>query len=228
LAVGVAGFIQDDLRLAGWRTPGRKGIGPPPPPSDPARGAANATAGPSRSRARRQTLSIPPGAVVGIIPKFGWLLYEGSDNEELDFTVETEFLYRFPYSSETQVGENRYDESYDHGLDTDGWFAIHRQKRMIRDKAVVYKGLANVFNRLGLEGKACLLKTVCEIAGSPLLYDGLIGELLNIALIPSHTVDGTPDELDEYRQAEQLGSSGRDCRAAFSPCPISLFRQIGA
>ena len=37
--------------------------------------------------------------------------------------------------------------------------------------------------RFGMDGKTCLMKTVCEISSSPLLFDGLVGELLNIALM---------------------------------------------
>ncbi|KAF0304879.1 hypothetical protein FJT64_023386 [Amphibalanus amphitrite] len=180
-------------------------------------------------RRRRQTLAVPEGSVIGVIPKFGWLLYQGEDDEELDFVVETEFLYRFPGSTESEVGETRSDGPfYDSGFDYDAWLAHRRQKRMVRDKNAVYKSVSGIFSRLGLEGKSCLLKTICEITGSPLLHDGLIGELLNMALIPSHTVDGAPDELDEYREAERLGASGRSCQAAFSQCPVSLFKQMHA
>ena len=67
---------------------------------------------------------------------------------ELDFVVETEFLYRFPGDTESEVGETRADSPfYDTGFDYDGWLARHRQKRMVRDKKVVYKSVAGIFSR---------------------------------------------------------------------------------
>ena len=35
----------------------------------------------ARHRVRRQTLAVPEGAVIGIIPKFGWLLYQGEEED---------------------------------------------------------------------------------------------------------------------------------------------------
>lgn len=37
-------------------------------------------------------------------------------------------------------------------------------------------------HRFGVDGKACLLRAVCEVAESPLRDDGLLGEVLNILL----------------------------------------------
>ena len=45
---------------------------------------------------------------------------------------------------------------------------------------------------------------------------------------PSQAVEGADPELEEYREAERLGASGRSCQAAFSQCPVSLFRQLHA
>ncbi|XP_037083068.1 uncharacterized protein LOC119103586 [Pollicipes pollicipes] len=201
----------------------------PEPGYMPVRAATNTS---RAARARRQAdlaLAIPDGAVIGILPKFGWLLYEGSSHEELDFRLETEFLYRFPRSRPSQVGLERTDEAHATG---NYWEAPHilerkrrevRDSRIVRDKKMIYKGLTSMFRRFGMEGKTCLMKTICEISSSPLLFDGLVGELLNIALIPSHKLGDGPG-LDEYRDAEKHGLAGGDCEAAFPACPISMFR----
>ena len=34
--------------------------------------------------------------------------------------------------------------------------------------------------RYGLEGRNCLLRSICEIAEIPVYYNGLIGELLHV------------------------------------------------
>lgn len=39
-----------------------------------------------------------------------------------------------------------------------------------------------MIHRFGVDGKACLLRAVCEVAESPLRDDGLLGEVLNIIL----------------------------------------------
>ncbi|KAF0314248.1 hypothetical protein FJT64_015300 [Amphibalanus amphitrite] len=202
----------------------------PEPLYRPVRAAENITRAARQRRNADLALAIPDGAVIGILPKFGWLLYEGHSHEELDFRLETEFLYRFPRSRASKVGLERADYF---GEETGNyWESPHilqrkrrevRDNRIIRDKKMIYKGMMNMFRRFGMDGKLCLMKTVCEISSSPLLFDGLVGELLNIALIPSHKLGSGPG-LDDYRDAEKLGAEGGDCAAAYSECPVSLFR----
>ena len=38
------------------------------------------------------------------------------------------------------------------------------------------------FDRWGANGKDCLRKSICEIAGNPLQDEGLVGELLHVML----------------------------------------------
>ena len=62
--------------------------------------------------------------------------------------VETEFLYRFPGNTDSEVGETRSDGPfYDSGFDYDSWLTRHRQKRMVRDKKAVYKSVSGIFSR---------------------------------------------------------------------------------
>jgi len=202
----------------------------PQPRYAPVRAAENTTLHERTKRQADLALAIPDGAVIGILPKFGWLLYEGHSHEELDFRLETEFLYRFPRSRSSSVGLERSDQ-HDQGPGN-YWESPHilerkrrevRDSRIVRDKKMIYRGMANMFRRFGMEGKTCIMKTICEISSSPLLFDGLIGELLNIALIPSHKFGSGPG-LEEFRDAEQLGLDGGDCATEFPACPISLFR----
>ena len=62
--------------------------------------------------------------------------------------METEFLYRFPGSTESEVGETRSDSPfYDSKFDYNSWLTHHRQKRMVRDKRAVYKSVSAIFSR---------------------------------------------------------------------------------
>jgi len=36
--------------------------------------------------------------------------------------------------------------------------------------------------RHGLEGRSCLLRSICEVAETPIYYNGLIGELIHVIL----------------------------------------------
>ncbi|KAK4292373.1 hypothetical protein Pmani_034856 [Petrolisthes manimaculis] len=50
------------------------------------------------------------------------------------------------------------------------------------DRMGIFSVLIDSLNRFGVDGKACLLRSVCEVAESPLRDDGLLGEILNIVL----------------------------------------------
>ena len=63
--------------------------------------------------------------------------------------VEKEFLYRFPGEEESEVGDTRRIDNnfYDPGFDYDAFLTRHRQKRMVRDKKMVYKSMTGIFRR---------------------------------------------------------------------------------
>ncbi|TMW41221.1 hypothetical protein DOY81_013699, partial [Sarcophaga bullata] len=87
-----------------------------------------------------------------------------------------------------------------------------------------YKGLEGLANRMGLSGRACVLKSICETAETPFhYYNGLLGELLHILLTPSSSSDKLSEHADnEYFQAEHLGRSGANCQKVYKDCPRSL------
>ncbi|KAF0313646.1 hypothetical protein FJT64_015780 [Amphibalanus amphitrite] len=202
------------------------------------------------NRSRRTTvledlsLAVPRGAILSLAPRFGWLLYQGEDEEEeLDLVFESEFLYRFPEEEEEEEHHDRRQLGYHHSPydalnrevagETD--FVLHshrskrmvhhRNKRMVRDKKMIYKGLENVFSIMGLDGRSCLLRAICEVTATPLVYDGVVGELLNMALVPRHT-NGHHDDLKVYLEAEEHGLLGNDCSVTYSACPVSLFTMV--
>uniref|UniRef100_A0A8W7PTP9 Uncharacterized protein n=1 Tax=Anopheles coluzzii TaxID=1518534 RepID=A0A8W7PTP9_ANOCL len=65
-------------------------------------------------------------------------------------------------------------------------------------------------------GRSCLLRTICEVAETPLHHNGLVGELFEVVFTPHET-----DQLgSEYTLARQYGANGVDCRRMYAECPL--------
>ncbi|XP_063707601.1 uncharacterized protein LOC134836313 [Culicoides brevitarsis] len=67
--------------------------------------------------------------------------------------------------------------------------------------------------------KACLLRTICEVATTPLAkYDGILGDILHILLTPSTSIH----EIgigNEYYLAEEIGRQSKSCSEFIESCP---------
>ena len=72
----------------------------------------------------------------------------------------------FPYS-------RRFSEGRGLTTNKDGFKGDSSRK-------VAYKLVEAVMNKEGRNGRQCLLRTICEVAETPLAHNGLIGELLHI------------------------------------------------
>ncbi|XP_063219087.1 uncharacterized protein LOC134529178 [Bacillus rossius redtenbacheri] len=80
----------------------------------------------------------------------------------------------------------------------------------------LYRALEEHLDRNEVDGRACVLRTVCQVAEAPLHHNGLLGELLHVFFTPAG--DG-PEILDEYRSAQDAGvSSGADCHDLYPDC----------
>uniref|UniRef100_A0A182QFX3 Uncharacterized protein n=1 Tax=Anopheles farauti TaxID=69004 RepID=A0A182QFX3_9DIPT len=78
--------------------------------------------------------------------------------------------------------------------------------------------------RWGRNGRACLLRAVCEVAETPLKHNGLIGEIIDVIFTPTPS-----DRLDpEYHLAQLYGQQGRNCSEHYPACPAGqgLFDNI--
>ncbi|XP_050089165.1 uncharacterized protein LOC126573239 [Anopheles aquasalis] len=66
----------------------------------------------------------------------------------------------------------------------------------------------------GPRARQCLLRTVCEVADTPLKHNGLIGELLDVVFTPQPS-----DKLSSnFLKARRYGSKGLDCSRIYSRC----------
>ncbi|XP_030387546.1 uncharacterized protein LOC115634119 [Scaptodrosophila lebanonensis] len=97
-----------------------------------------------------------------------------------------------------------------------------------RYRWAAYKGFEALGLRMKLNGRECVLKSICESAMTPFdERNGLLGELLHILLTPSSSKDALSVHTDnDYLHAEQLGHKGADCDQVYSRCPKSLLQHF--
>ncbi|CAH1977551.1 unnamed protein product [Acanthoscelides obtectus] len=93
------------------------------------------------------------------------------------------------------------------------------------ERAVLYVALEDMLDNFGMNGRACLLRAICEVHANKVEKFGLIGEVLKLFLSASKSPYA--DILNEYVEAENLGSgkngASRECWPYVRDCPKSLF-----
>ncbi|XP_039449132.1 uncharacterized protein LOC120428220 [Culex pipiens pallens] len=99
---------------------------------------------------------------------------------------------------------------------------IRRSATFTRKKT--YRTLEINLNRMGLNGKRCVLRAICEASDVPLNeFNGIVGDLLQIMLTPSHSAD---EQLPvEFYRAEEMGREHK-CDKYRRHCPTSVLDVI--
>ncbi|KOC63346.1 hypothetical protein WH47_04795 [Habropoda laboriosa] len=90
------------------------------------------------------------------------------------------------------------------------------------ERALLYGTAEDMLANFGLNGKACLLRAICEVQGHPLSNFGLIGEMLKLFFTASKSPFA--NLLEEYVEAENRGKFHGECWPYYKDCPKSLFR----
>ncbi|KZC06447.1 PREDICTED: uncharacterized protein LOC107194880 [Dufourea novaeangliae] len=90
------------------------------------------------------------------------------------------------------------------------------------ERALLYSTAEDMLVNFGLNGKACLLRAICEVQGHPLSNFGLIGEMLKLFFTASKSPFA--NLLTDYVEAENRGKFHGECWPYFKDCPKSLFR----
>ncbi|CAG9772590.1 unnamed protein product [Ceutorhynchus assimilis] len=93
----------------------------------------------------------------------------------------------------------------------------------------IYEAIENYLDRNNYpDGKACLLKSICEISAVPLEQkSGLIAEIFHSILTPSSTDDEIENHIhNEYHEAEKLGREVESCSHVFPECPVDPVQQF--
>ena len=91
-------------------------------------------------------------------------------------------------------------------------------------KKSIFNTLEKYISRMGVNGHACLKRTVCEVAATPDHEDGIVGDLMNIVLKVSN--DQAVAESPVFIDAQQIGEATQDCSKFSAECPMSLFKII--
>ncbi|XP_011861871.1 PREDICTED: uncharacterized protein LOC105558669 [Vollenhovia emeryi] len=89
------------------------------------------------------------------------------------------------------------------------------------ERALLYITAEEMLTTLGMNGKACLLRAICEVQGHHLNNFGLIGEMLKLFFTASRSPFA--NLLKEYVEAENRGKFHGECWPYFKDCPKSLF-----
>jgi len=89
------------------------------------------------------------------------------------------------------------------------------------EQAGIFKWMETMYGTAGLDGKKCLLRTICEMQGYPIGEYSMYGELLSILMSPRKDERSM---LDDYIRAEKLGRTNHKlCGVEYHKCPFSVF-----
>ncbi|KAG7178225.1 uncharacterized protein LOC121861909 [Homarus americanus] len=90
------------------------------------------------------------------------------------------------------------------------------------DREVLYKVVEDTLQSVGMDGKACLLRAICEMYDIELQNYGFFGEVFELFLSPSRSPQAAR-RLQEYTEAEQRGQTEGRCLQYHQACPYSFF-----
>ncbi|XP_061393491.1 uncharacterized protein LOC133329007 [Musca vetustissima] len=95
------------------------------------------------------------------------------------------------------------------------------------ERVILYGVVEDFLATFGMNGKACLLRTICEVHSRSVDHFGVFGEMAKLFL----TVTRSPfsDLIPEYVKAQEIGE-GRvapgECFPYYKDCPRSIFKAI--
>ncbi|KAL0279350.1 UNVERIFIED_CONTAM: hypothetical protein PYX00_000933 [Menopon gallinae] len=89
------------------------------------------------------------------------------------------------------------------------------------ERAMMYLLLEGLLGNFGMDGKACLLRAICEVHGQRMENFGFFGEVLKLFLTASRSPYA--HLIQEYVDAEQSGVQDGECWRYYKDCSKSLF-----
>ncbi|XP_047481624.1 uncharacterized protein LOC125034027 [Penaeus chinensis] len=87
------------------------------------------------------------------------------------------------------------------------------------DQLNIFHSIEDSLASLGVDGRSCLLRLICELQGNAIGRYTVVGELLTLLFTPKR---GINDFLHDYIEAEDAGRDGGDCASRYQACPFSL------
>ncbi|XP_055387018.1 uncharacterized protein LOC129615691 [Condylostylus longicornis] len=97
------------------------------------------------------------------------------------------------------------------------WYSNEEKKKRSLtydiSRKYIYKIIEVILDKMGYDGKNCLLKLICEIAREPIHGNSMIYQILNTILSP---LNGSID--DDYLEAKRAGLQWANCSSCFYKC----------
>merc|ERR1719342_219376 len=94
------------------------------------------------------------------------------------------------------------------------------------DRELMFQVLEDALGNVGLPGKPCLLRAICEMFETPLMNHGFVGDVMELFFSVSKASQADK-RLAEYLEAETLGKHHKSCSKYYSGCEHSLFSHNG-
>ncbi|KAL7019270.1 hypothetical protein ACKWTF_011057 [Chironomus riparius] len=125
------------------------------------------------------------------------------------------------------------DELFDDHIDNQGNipklsdYPLKTEKELMDMSGIrwlLYDGFGRMLNIKGLDGRYCVLRSICEAAESNFgFHNGIFGQLFHLFFTPSSTSDVIVNrEHYDYLKAEMLGEAGEPCDQIFHQCKKSI------
>ncbi|XP_042887839.1 uncharacterized protein LOC122263475 isoform X2 [Penaeus japonicus] len=127
----------------------------------------------------------------------------------IPFTIDVPYKFTLPNVTSSLLGRGK---------------ANGKNTHYFSERLDVYGVVEGIFEKFGMNGKACMLRAVCERAESHLVEAGMLGEVITTILAASSA--SSSNEIYEYQTAEYYGKTHGDCWNLYPGCPMSLFNWI--
>nr|XP_027209229.1 uncharacterized protein LOC113802803 [Penaeus vannamei] len=161
-----------------------------------------------KSRRKRATLYWPEDSQ--FVAEFYFTIpISAPSGVTIPFTIDVPYKFKLPNVTSSILGRGTANSKTSH------YFS---------ERLDVYGVVEGIFEKFGMNGKACMLRAVCERAESHLVEAGMLGEVISTILAASSA--SSSDEIYEYQTAEYYGKTHGDCWNLYPGCPMSLFNWI--
>uniref|UniRef100_A0A0K8WDJ0 Uncharacterized protein n=2 Tax=Bactrocera latifrons TaxID=174628 RepID=A0A0K8WDJ0_BACLA len=94
------------------------------------------------------------------------------------------------------------------------------------ERVILYGVVEDLLGTFGINGKACLLRTICEVHSRNLQHLGVLGEITKLFLTASNSPFA--ELIPEYVRAQEIGEGRKapgECFPYYKECPKSIFRE---
>lgn len=103
---------------------------------------------------------------------------------------------------------------------------VYSGRKIEDEHSAVFEMAEDLLNKFGINGKACVLRLICELAEARgLPYNGLLGKAFETLFLLDYGLSNT-DRLYEYISARMYGEHTGDCVSAYPQCPFSAFNLL--